>query len=298
MVERSYMSDIESTLKELYQKDNFRIIDTPHVQGENTPKRAVIYFSTNDIFKEGDWNDLNLKIIQKDRYEYHRNLLKNADRHIFVRDLLHLWYLKGINARINSIPRLADFLKEQTKGYEVTTIGLSVGGFIAMLMGSLLKAHMVICFSGIFDCWAYTRKCIPKHPSLPFLEKHPYRQTEEIIRRSNVPIYFFAATQCLNDAEDLAKAEASPNIRVFRMNNATHHMPIDICCLTNILNLEKEEFEQLYKKMKGKDISKAKIGRYFFGLSYYFKTPLKRLAIRFVPLKSWRKKLRKKYLFK
>ena len=292
------MPNIEKVLNELYQKDNFRIIDTPCSRNKETPKRAVIYFSTNDIFKEGDWNDLNHKIIQNDRYEFHRNLLKNADRHIFVRDLLHLWYLKGINTQINSIPKLAKFLKEQTKGYEVTTIGLSVGGFIAMLIGSLINAKMVICFSGIFDCWAYTYKCNAKHKSLSFFKQHPYRQTEKIIRESNVPIYYFAAIQCKNDADDLAKAEASPNIRVFHMNNATHHMPIDICCLTNVLNLEMEDFEKLYKKTKGKKLTKAKIGRYFFGLSYYLKTPLKRFAIRFVPIKSWRKKLRKKYLFK
>ena len=168
------MSNIEKTLKELYQKDNFRIIDTPCTRNKETPKRAVIYFSTNDIFKEGAWNDLNHKIIQNDRYEFHRNMLKNVDRHIFVRDLLHLWYLKGINTQINSIPKLAKFLKEQTKGYEVTTIGLSVGGFIAMLIGSLINAKMVICFSGIFDCWAYTRKCNAKHKSLPFLKQHPF----------------------------------------------------------------------------------------------------------------------------
>ena len=57
------MPNIEKVLNELYQKDNFRIIDTPCSRNKETPKRAVIYFSTNDIFKEGDWNDLNHKII-------------------------------------------------------------------------------------------------------------------------------------------------------------------------------------------------------------------------------------------
>jgi hypothetical protein len=77
--------------------------------------------------------------------------MKNAGKLIFVRDIFKSWYVCGISDRYSSIDDMIDFLKEETKGYKVITVGNSAGGYMAVLAGVLLGAERVFNFSGQYS---------------------------------------------------------------------------------------------------------------------------------------------------
>ena len=66
------------------------------------------------------------------------------DKWRFVRDVYKQWYLKGVNAEIDSIEKLYEFLKAETEGYQIVTVGSSAGGYAAVLFGYLLNATKVL----------------------------------------------------------------------------------------------------------------------------------------------------------
>ena len=79
------------------------------------------------------------------------NLIKDlrTDK-LFMRDLNQGWYHKGIGENIPDIEALSQFLcKEIEDGNfkNVVFIGNSMGGYIAMLLGTLLKVDYILVFA-------------------------------------------------------------------------------------------------------------------------------------------------------
>lgn len=78
------------------------------------------------------------------------NFLKSnfptIDQHFYI-DAHQTWYHKGIPDISNDIESTADYLRNQIVAYEhVIFIGVSAGGYAAILFGSLLSVSTVISF--------------------------------------------------------------------------------------------------------------------------------------------------------
>ena len=84
-------------------------------------------------------------------FEFKRFLLNNVDCHfIFVKDTNQCWYHKGAIGLGDTIEDLKINLLNmiETINYsKIITIGGSMGGFAALLFGSLIKADGIISFS-------------------------------------------------------------------------------------------------------------------------------------------------------
>ncbi len=73
----------------------------------------------------------------------------NCDK-ILVRDLGQTWYQNGIDDNILSLLDLKDYLKkliESNKYEQIVFMGNSMGGFAAILFGSMLNVSKVIAFA-------------------------------------------------------------------------------------------------------------------------------------------------------
>lgn len=71
----------------------------------------------------------------------------NIDK-VFVRDFFQMWYLNGVDDTINTLEKLKVQLENIIKDYErVTFIGNSMGGYAAILFGTLLNVNKVISFA-------------------------------------------------------------------------------------------------------------------------------------------------------
>ncbi|MBA3685068.1 MAG: hypothetical protein H0W72_07475 [Planctomycetes bacterium] len=77
---------------------------------------------------------------------------------IFIRDFSAAWYQKGVDAEIDSLDKLIGFLRSSItrSAYgRVCFIGNSMGGYAAILFGSIVDAHRVIAFApqSYIDWW-------------------------------------------------------------------------------------------------------------------------------------------------
>lgn len=111
---------------------------------------CAIYFCSNDIWFPHTEEIFRKRIVEKNFFEWYHCRINKAYKHIFVRDVFKQWYLTGINGQICSPQKLLEFLKQETNGFKVITIGSSAGGYASALFGPKLKAEKSICFNAQF----------------------------------------------------------------------------------------------------------------------------------------------------
>ena len=153
-------------VRSAYEDNNYLISETGNATG-----RAIIFFSSNGIYYPNDEKTF-AKYVAKgnDGFEWfhlaqHRRIQKYFQKIIFVRDIYKQWYVAGINARMNSVDKVAAFLREEVHGLSVFTCGGSAGGYAAALFGTLLQAENIFVNSAQFvllPCSGYG----------PFIEKY------------------------------------------------------------------------------------------------------------------------------
>lgn len=279
----------DKLLWQVYCEDNFQIIETPQ---KNSDKTAVIYFSSNGLY-DVKQKCFEKKVIEENRFEWLKNKVPFADKHIFVRDIFLISYYFGINKQVNSIEKLRDFLREQTKGYRLITLGSSGGGYAAALFAALLGADYALSFSGQFDVVEFNRAC---EMPVPYInpddkESTPYLNLSEVLAQSRVPVFYFVGADNKFDQNDIRIAQTLSNVRVFLMDNDKHGMPLDKRCLRKLISLNIERLEQLHQKFAGRKINWITFGWALKGIAYvpaivlnYFKTAEKKL-------RKFRKKL-------
>src|SRR5882672_2149619 len=86
---------------------------------------CILYFSSNNIYYPNEESVFNSHIKQKNRFEWYGTRINKGYKHIFLRDIKKQWYLKGVNAQIDSPDQLLHFLQKETKGYKVIALGSS-----------------------------------------------------------------------------------------------------------------------------------------------------------------------------
>ena len=112
-----------------YQSDNYMVVH--HPRGKKG--LCYVYFSGNGLYRADDAESFRDKILKDDRYEWqHLSASCKPEKEIFVRDIWLSWYAKGINQNLNSIDEVATWLKKECRGYRVTMIGNSAGGYMAI----------------------------------------------------------------------------------------------------------------------------------------------------------------------
>lgn len=285
----------EDLLWATYCKDNYEIEYTPqHPDGERI---AAVYFSSNGLYCRGKTNFYD-KVVVQNRYEWKKNRLKNADIHIFVRDVFCASYYYGINNRIDCIDKLKNFLHEQLKDYKmVVMLGASAGGYAAVLLGSMLGVSHVFSFSGQFDKRKFGEACrkvrqqelveVAKMVSADEVKKRQkYEQIASFVRNCNVPVYYFVGSKNLCDRGDCDIALSLPTVRVFRVDNAKHGIPLDKHCLRYLINMDFVRLESLYASCRNKVVGDIELGfriaglRYFPWFLYFYTKKMERLLRR------------------
>ena len=118
---------------------------------ENPKDYCILYFSSHNIYNPNTESEFKKNILKKDRYEWYGTRINYGHKHIFIRDIIKQWYLTGINGNLDQPSRLLDFLKKETEGYRIITLGSSAGGFAAVIYGQLLNAETILSFNGQFQ---------------------------------------------------------------------------------------------------------------------------------------------------
>ena len=235
-------------VKSAYNKlDNYLIETDENCGCTNEIPTCVLYFSGHSIYFPNDESTFNREILRKNRSEWFGLRIKDAKKHIFLRDIHKQWYLSGINANINSPDKLFEFLRKETDGYKVICIGSSAGGYAAILYGSMLGAKCVYAFSPrlemkSLDTKSNEEKC-PIYFRVRNTERERYMKLHPFIMSSNVPIYcFYPVNSNLDkiqlDYIETLKIDKEENFHIIKFDTSKHGVPFPKVALSQVLNKE------------------------------------------------------------
>lgn len=226
------------------------------IEYNNSCKKNIcaIYFSSNDIYYPNNEEIFRKRIVEKNFFEWYNTRI-NARKHIFLRDIFKQWYLEGINAELDSPEKIFEWLKRETEGYEVVTVGSSAGGYSAVLYGSLLKAQKVIAFNAQFSLKAIAdesgEKCNPLVYKYKNTDRSKYFELKDKISDS-VNYFYFLSVGCENDMLQATKLFTPPippkSFNCLRFNTAHHGIPFLKVALVKVLNMGEKDLKGFSKK--------------------------------------------------
>ena len=215
---------------------------------------CAIYFSSNDIYYPNNEEIFRKRIVEKNFFEWYNTRI-NARKHIFVRDIFKQWYLEGINAELDSPEKIFEWLKVETEGYEVVTVGSSAGGYSAVLYGSLLEAQKVIAFNAQFSLKAIAdepgEECNPLVFKYKNNDRSKYFELKDKLSDS-VNYFYFLSVGCEEDMLQATKLFTPPipprSFNCLRFKTAHHGIPFLKVALVKVLNMGEKDLKGFTKK--------------------------------------------------
>lgn len=170
-----------------------------------------------------------------------------------MRDIFKQWYLTGINGQINSPQKMLEFLKQETDGFKVITIGSSAGGYASALFGPKLKAEKSICFNGQFCLERLVNESsLTISPLLFSIFKKNNREAVNILNdiNSDTPIYYIYSDRSSWDVEQHEYAKGVQNVKCIEFNSSKHGIPFLKVALPKFINLEVGQLDELTRKVQ------------------------------------------------
>lgn len=223
------MKKFKDLLNEWYKKDNYKVIDLP-----NNSKFCYVFISSNGLF--GNNEQKNIQKLTENKYDWEnisksKKILKTASRLIFLRDIYTHSYVEGINKEINNIDKIVNLIKKLTEGYKIYFVGNSGGGYLAMILGSLLPNTLrVYSFGGIFSLYEWTGS----HNTLSFEmdetfikykndDRSKYYDIRELINKTKANIYHIYASKHIGDCKQIEIFNTkNANLHIFGFNTPVH----------------------------------------------------------------------------
>lgn len=233
----------------IYETSSNYQIEYNDTAGNNT---CAVYFSSNDIYFPNNEEIFTKRIINKSFFEWYHTRIAKAHKHIFLRDIFKQWYLKGINASIDSPEKLAAFLQQETKGYDhIITLGSSAGAYAAILYGSLIGAHTVFAFNPQFEINSLLKRSSEAINPLVFRLKSSMSKWYDIVPFINpkTEIYYFYSKNSPWDKEQHNHIISMQNLHQICFKSAHHGIPFIKKALPVILNANSEFLNGLEKRM-------------------------------------------------
>jgi len=210
---------------------------------------CAIYFSSNDIYYPNTEENFQKCIVEQDIYEWYGTRIKKAYKHIFLRDIYKQWYLKGINNNIDTPEKLISWLRDETKGYKVITIGSSAGGYAAMLYGSLLMTERILAFNPQFELNSlFGRSDEAKNPILYRLRettRSKYFDIAQWVSDRPSSIFYFYSSKSSWDIEQYRHISNLKGIHCIAFSTSHHGIPFLKVALPKVINMEEQELHRL-----------------------------------------------------
>ena len=238
---------IDSTsVKEAFKSGNYTI-EYAEENDSIENDLCVIYFSSNEIYYPNTLESFDYSILKRDRYEWRRNKFPGAKKHIFLRDLHKQWYLSGINDTLNDPKKVLNFLKIETAGYRIITLGSSAGGYAALLFGSMLECDRTYAFNAQMNLRVTMNNSNPATDPILFekfndKESALYFDLSNFLTVKSSNIYFQSCYSKM-DLEQLngISKEAQNNLKIIRFQTSNHGFPFLRNNLRNVLEFSEHE---------------------------------------------------------
>lgn len=223
--------------------------------------KCYVFFSSNGLYKDGSAEEFEKVMIQGNRYEWKSiaNTLKKRKgikKIIYVRDIYKKFYIKGINPDYKSIDSLVSLLKHEIGDDEVITVGISSGGYMAVIAGCRLKAQKVFCISGQFDLNGHLTEADLKEFAVA---NKNYINIVDLVKSSaDVPIYYFVPINCDHDRLNYELVKDIKNVRCFLFPDKLHAATVYPFNFPDLLCLSNERLDELALRYHGRMINKKR----------------------------------------
>lgn len=238
----SYVFQVDSELvNSVYTDHDNYLIESSSEQAVGQKKYCAIYFSSNNIYYPNTEAEFNHAIVTKNRFEWYGTRIEKAVKHIFLRDVFKQWYLKGVNAKMNHPDALLAFLKKETQGFDIITLGSSSGGFAAVYYGQLLGAETTYSFNGQFEVDSLLTKSSKEVDPILFRNQNDtkLRTYYDIAKFITAPssIFYFRSNKSEWDVEQYTHIKEL-ELNIFSFNTSHHGIPFAKTALPKVLNLD------------------------------------------------------------
>ncbi len=240
----------DPVVKKVYREaDNYKVKfhSGPDVQED----LCVIYFSSNDLYYPNTSKAFENSILARDKFEWQRNYIQYAKKHIFIRDIQKQWYIEGISEKHNNPESLLGLLRELTSGFRVYVMGSSAGGFAALLYGSLLQVDRVYAFNAqlnlnviIEGSNAFVDPILFKYKDH---ERSKFYVIEDFLEREREYFYFQSSKSSL-DIKQYNTLKNKTLLTRIPFKTSNHGFPFLRHNLMYVLGLSKEELLKLSAK--------------------------------------------------
>lgn len=227
---------------------------------DNDSDICVIYFSSHGMYVNNNVEEFTNDILVKNKYEWYRSRIAVAKKHIFLRDIYKQWYVRGINKDINCLDEIYKLLLKETEGYKVITIGLSAGGYAAILLGIMLNAKYILSFSPQLNFkYLYENKI----NSIPLIEEYKndsqrnkYYDIIPWIQKSDIPIIYFTPIYNKEDSYYYHLIKDFKNVFCFTFKTSMHGTAMYSFNTKYIINRNIDELLELQRFFSDKKIDR------------------------------------------
>lgn len=251
------MSKIAEAKNNIYVNKINYIEEYVHIKG----KQCYIFFSSNGLYGEKSVEQIEETLIEKDRYEW-KNLANSFKYHmdlgkiIYVRDVYKAFYIYGINKELDTVDKVLVKLRELTEGYEITTVGISSGGYMAVISAMALEAKRAFCFSGQFDIAERLQESDLINCKSDD-EKRKYINIVDLVRKNQLlPVYYFCPIGCQHDYDNYMRIKNLENVRSFLFPDKIHAATVYPFNFPDLLFKTNNRLDKLNKLYLGQTINK------------------------------------------
>jgi hypothetical protein len=240
-------------VKDSFKFDNYSIEYNDKINSVETDL-CVIYFSSNEIYYPNTFGAFEYTILKSDKYEWKRNKFTNAKKHIFLRDIHKQWYLSGINDKLNNPEKVLDFLRNETIGYRIYTVGSSAGGYGALLFGNLLECDRVYAFNAQLNLNVTIKNSNRLIDPILFEIQNDiywckYLNIGNFLTYKTENYYFQSCYSRLDIKQfEGINTEAKSKINIIRFQTSNHGFPFLRINLKNVLQFSSNDLNQYVNK--------------------------------------------------
>lgn len=263
-------------LMDIYRNEDNFIIKESNKHSNN----CFVFFSSHGLYKENENIEVLKNIHDTDRYEWlslfsNHKVARCCKKAIFVRDIKKIFYLEGINNRVDSITKLAMFLKKETEGMDVYLIGSSAGGYAAYIISNYLQnVKRIYSLGGILD--------LNEHSTyLDYLKSHSSIGIKDVVDSINEEsfIVHFCGSQNVESQRSikiLRSCLSSKKCAIVPLKSKGHAPRPSGDDLIKLLTCTDAHLEKIKKKTNGKE----EISNYYFSIINigFFSATLKKIA--------------------
>lgn len=220
--------------------------------------KCFIFFSSNGLWVPTEQSVFEEQIIRKDRYEWGKvghtkEILSQAGKIIYVRDIYKQFYVCGINAKVNNIDELCELLKELTRGMKVITCGISSGGYMAVITGIYLQAERIYNFGGQWSLSDIDRNMYFTILHAKEQKYNKYYNIISLLKENKIPIlYFYSAFNewDIQQIEILLSYKERKNVYCFAMKSDLHGYCLFKSCYKKLLTCDLAKVYKINQKYK------------------------------------------------